>query len=125
MKYISKRQVIRLHEKMIASTGGATEIRSENMLDSALAQIQATFDGQELYETLEKKAAQLAYALIQNHAFVDGNKRIGLFVMLIFLELNGMKLSFTQEELIELGLETAKGNRTNLQIHDWILSHQH
>ena len=88
-------------------------------------QIDQTFDSNELYPEIEEKAARLAYGLISNHGFVDGNKRIGVYAMLVFLELNNVTLKFTQDELINLGLGTAKGELNYLDILDFIKSHQH
>ena len=78
----SRDKVLLLHQLMIAETGGANEVRDTGLLDSALENVYATFDGQDLYPTKEEKDARLGYSLISNHAFVDGNKRIGMYVML-------------------------------------------
>ena len=80
---------------MIEETGGSFGIRDENLLNSALNGIFQTFDGKDLYPTKEAKGAMLGYALISNHAFVDGNKRIGVYVMLTFLEVNGIRIKCT------------------------------
>jgi len=120
MKYLSIEWIKKLHIKMVDATGGSKGIRDEGLLDSAVSSIRATFDGYELYPKLEEKAARLAYALIRNHCFVDGNKRIGIYSMLVLLEINGVKLLFTQQELIELGLGVADGSVPYEQILEWV-----
>ena len=103
-------KVLLLQKLVIESSGGTAGLRDLNLLDSALEGAFQTFDGKELYPTKEEKGARLGYALISNHAFVDGNKRIGLLVMLSFLEINGIHLSYDDNELVELGLKTASGD---------------
>lgn len=121
---LTKNQVIRLHEKLIEKTGGSTGILNMNALSSSLVTPFQTFDGVELYPSLEEKAAKLAYFLISNHCFVDGNKRIGLYVMLVFLELNNYELDFTQQELIDLGLGIASGKLKEQAILKFIKRHK-
>ena len=82
----SKDKVLLLHKLLAEATGGSIGLRDEGLLESALDGIYATFGGKELYPTKEEKGARLGYTLISNHAFVDGNKRIGMYVMLTFLE---------------------------------------
>ena len=113
-----------LYKLMMEETGGSSGIRDEALLDSALNGIFQTFDGKELYPTKEEKGAMLGYSLISNHAFVDGNKRIGVYVMLTFLEVNGIRIECTDNELIELGLGVAAGNIKYEEILDWILIHE-
>ena len=113
-----------LYKLMVEATGGSFGIRDENPLDSALEGIFQTFDGKELYHTKEEKGAMLGYSLISNHAFVDGNKRIGVYVMLTFLEVNGIRIECTDDELIELGLGVAAGEISYEELLDWILNHE-
>lgn len=87
----SKAKVLLLHQLLIQETGGGSGVRDLGLLDSALENAFATFDGNDLYPSKEEKAASLGFSLISNHAFVDGNKRIGMYVMLTFLEVNGIK----------------------------------
>lgn len=94
------------------------------LLDSSANSIYATFDKTELYPTNISKAAQLCYSLIKNHAFKDGNKRIGIASMLAFLTLKNIKLLFTQEELIDLGLGVASGNLLFQDIFNWPEKHK-
>ena len=104
MKRLTKRQVLLLHEQLLQEFGGTPGVRDEGLLDSALAAPFQTFDGQSLYPSVQAKAAQLGFGLVGNHPFVDGNKRIGTHVMLVFLALNG----------IELFLHTAGTHRHHL-----------
>jgi len=92
MKRLSKEQVLLLHSQLIESFGGSSGVRDDNLLDSALETPFQTFDGEELYPTLQAKAARLGYGLIKNHCMIDGNKRIGAHAMLVFLELNGVEI---------------------------------
>ena len=93
----SRDKVLLLHHLMAEATGGSVGVRDQGLLDSALEGAFAGFGEQEFYPTKEKKGARLGYALISNHAFVDGNKRIGLYVMLSFLEMNGIRIRCTEQ----------------------------
>ena len=95
----SKEKILLLHQVMAEATGGDIGVRDEALLESSIETIYSTFDGVELYPTKEEKAAKLGYSLISNHAFVDGNKRIGMYIMLSFLELNGIKIDATNEDV--------------------------
>lgn len=95
------------------------------LLESALEQPFATFAGQELYPTLTDKAARLGFSLISNHPFVDGNKRIGVFAMLIFLQINGASLTCTNDDVIRLGLGVASGSMKYDAMLDWIQTFVH
>ena len=116
-------EIMELHEKLVAATGGSAELRDRGLLESAVNSADASFDDVEIYPTIEEKAARLAYSLISNHAFVDGNKRIGIFVMLMTLRLNSIRLVYTQPELIELGLQAASGIVKYEEILNWIKAH--
>ena len=105
----SKEKVLLLHQLIAQETGGSVGVRDEGLLESALESVFATFDGQELYPGKEEKGARLGYALISNHAFVDGNKRIGMYVMLTFLEVNGIRMEASNEEVAQVGLAVAAG----------------
>jgi death-on-curing protein len=117
----SREKVKLLHQLMAEATGGSVGLRDEGLLDSALESAFATFDGIELYPTKEEKAAKLAFSLVSNHAFVDGNKRIGVYVMLSFLELNGIRINATNDDVIRLGLGVADGSMKYEEIYSWIL----
>ena len=101
MIQFSKEKVLLLHKLLAEETGGSIGVRDEALLESALEAAFMTFGGQELYPTKEEKGARLGYTLISNHAFVDGNKRIGMYVMLTFLEVNGIRLECTNEEIVQ------------------------
>lgn len=120
----SQDKVLLLHQLIIAESGGSNEIRDIGLLDSALNNAFQTFDGNELYPTKEEKGAQIGFSLVSNHAFVDGNKRIGLLVMLSFLEINGIHLLYSDEELIELGLALADGTMKYDDLLAWINVHK-
>mgnify|MGYP003621720867 FL=1 len=123
MKKITKEQVLLLHQLLIKYTGGAGGVRDEGLLDSALATPFMSFDGVSLYPTIESKAARLAFGLVKNHPFIDGNKRIGILAMLSFLEANGIKIICTDEELIELGLGLAEGSADEKSMLAVIVEH--
>ena len=120
----SKEKVLLLHQILIEQTGGEDGVRDMGLLESALAACDATFDGKELFPSKEEKAARICTGLISNHAFVDGNKRIGLYVMLTFLEVNGIRLKVTDEELVETGLSLAKSKMKYEELLQWILQHK-
>ena len=120
----SRDKVSLLHQILSAETGGDPELRDINLLDSALESALQTCGGQELYPTKEEKAARIGYALISNHAFVDGNKRIGMYVLLTFLETNGIKIRPSNEEVVRVGLATAAGEMKYEDILAWILENE-
>ena len=99
MKKLSKDQVLMLHAELLRETGGAEGLRDEGLLDSALNAPFQSFGETDVFPSLQQKGARLGYGLICNHAFVDGNKRIGTHVMLVFLALNGIELEYTQEQI--------------------------
>lgn len=115
-----KEKVLLLHQMIAQETGGAVGVRDMGLLESALKNAYLTYDGEELYKTKEEKAARLGYSLISNHAFVDGNKRIGVYVMLTFLEVNGIRMNPTNEDVINLGLKVASGEMKYDEILDWV-----
>lgn len=121
MKQLTKKQIIMLHEMLIAESGGSPEIRDEGLLDSAINAPFQSFGGSELYPTLLEKTARLG--LIKNHPFVDGNKRIGTHTMLVFLELNHQELQYKDEELIELILGVAASKYDEKHLLLWLQQH--
>ena len=116
----SREKVLLLHQLIAAETGGDPNVRDLALLDSALNSAFQTFDGKELYPTKEEKAARIGYSLISNHAFVDGNKRIGMYVLLTFLEINGVGIDPTDEEIVRVGLGVADGSLTCDDLLRWI-----
>lgn len=123
MIVLSHSQVLILHEQLIRQYGGSHGLRDGGLLDSALQRPFQTFGGIDLYPSILEKAARLAYSLVTNHPFVDGNKRIGAHAMIMFLYLNGVDLSFTQKELIDLFLSLAAGNTDANELHRWLQAH--
>ena len=124
MKILTKRQVLLLHEQLVAETGGIQGLRDEGLLESALSAPFQTFGAQSPYPTVQQKAARLGYGLIMNHPFVDGNKRIGAHAMLTLLALNGIELAFTQTELVDVILDVAAGKTGYEELLAWVLNHQ-
>ncbi len=120
----SKEKVLLLHQLLAEATGGSVGVRDQGLLDSALEGAFAGFGDQEFYPTKEEKGARLGYALISNHAFVDGNKRIGLYVMLSFLEMNSIRIQCTDEELVHIGLSIADGKMGYEELYNWVLEHE-
>lgn len=115
-----KDKVIALHKLTAQKTGGDDGLRDSALLDSAIQSVYATFDGNELYPSIEEKAARLCFNLISNHAFVDGNKRIGVLVALIFLEVNGISIFTTNDDVVSLGLGVASGKMKYDDVLNWI-----
>ena len=120
----SQEKVLLLHKLITEETGGDPNIRDLALLDSALESAFQTFDGQELYPSKEEKGARIGYALISNHAFVDGNKRIGMYVLLTFLEVNGIRIYPSEEEVVRVGLEVASGKMEYAELLEWILENK-
>lgn len=120
----SKEKVLLLHQLIAEETGGSVGVRDEGLLESALETAFSSFDGQEFYPTKEEKGARLGYNLISNHAFVDGNKRIGVYVMLTFLEVNGIRLDCTNEDVVRIGLGVADGSMDYEALLAWVREHQ-
>ena len=110
MNIPTTKQVLLLHRMLTEQTGGDANLRDADLLDSAIRSPFQTFGGEELYPTLEEKAARLGFSLISNHAFVDGNKRIGVLLMLAFLRANGRTLCFSDEDIVQIGLGVADGS---------------
>lgn len=120
----SKDKVLLLHKLIAEETGGSIGIRDEGLLESALESAFSGFGGQEFYPTKEEKGARLGYTLISNHAFVDGNKRIGVYIMLTFLEVNGIRLECSDEELIHVGMSVADGSMGYEELLAWVKNHR-
>lgn len=112
-----------MHNALIKETGGMDGIRDENLLDSAVNAPFQTYGGEYLYKSLEAKAARLGYSIIKNHPFADGNKRIGMLAMMVFLELNGAGLTCTDQDIVETGLRIAAGEMDDKELLEWILRH--
>ena len=124
MKKLTKEQILMLHNELIRETGGSGGLRDEGLLDSALNAPFQGFGDADSFPSLQQKGARLGYGLICNHAFVDGNKRIGAHAMLLFLSLNGIELEYTQNELSDMILDVAAGNLHFEDMVKWIIKHQ-
>ncbi len=120
MTILSVEEIVCLHELLIQRYGGSASVRDRGLLESAVYSVSAAYDDTELYPTIEEKAARLAFGLISNHAFVDGNKRIGVMAMLATLELNDIPITSTSDELTKLGLGVAEGKLVYEDILKWI-----
>ena len=122
MRYLTLGEVVALHRRLIASTGGAGGIRDLGGLESALAQPRASYGGNDLYPGVLEKAAALGFSLVMNHPFVDGNKRIGHAAMETFLILNGYELDAPVDEQERVMLELAAGQLARDSFVDWVRS---
>lgn len=120
MQLLTLFQILELHQNLIAESGGASGIRDFGAFESALAQPEMTFGGQNLYPTLAEKAAALAYSLVMNHPFVDGNKRVAHAAMEIFLVLNGYEIDASVDEQEELFLNLASGKIKRQELVEWL-----
>lgn len=120
---ITKEQIFSLYEMLLQKTGGSSGMVNESLIDSATNNIWQTFDGVELYPTLEEKGARLGYSLVRNHSFADGNKRIGILAMLTLLSVNGIEISCTDTEIVETGLALASGLIDYEALLDWVRKH--
>ena len=109
MIYLNQNQVLKLHDKIINEFGGIHGIRNEASLQSALANPLQTFAGLDLYPNVFDKAVQLCFGIIKNHPFLDGNKRLGLHLMLILVHINGLKIDIAHDELIDIIFKVADG----------------
>lgn len=110
MKILTRDDIIQIHEMLANETGGSRGLKDEALLDSALQAPYQTYAGEDLYNGLVSKAAKLGHGIINNHPFVDGNKRVGVLTMLTFLEINGFRMKLTDNELIELTINLANGS---------------
>lgn len=124
MKHLSKRQILQLHAQLLAEIGGPDGLRDETLLESALDAPYAGVAGEEFYPTVEAKAARLAFGLVANHPFVDGNKPIGILAMLVLLDINGITLAVEGDDLIDLGLALAEGMIDAQAVLEWILERE-
>ncbi|HEV8588934.1 MAG TPA: type II toxin-antitoxin system death-on-curing family toxin [Pyrinomonadaceae bacterium] len=120
IRYLSLQEIIFLHAEIISRSGGVLGIRYRGGLESAAAQPQMSFDGKELYPTLADKAAALGHALIQNHPFLDGNKRIGQAAIEVFLVLNGYEVNASVDEQERIIFDVASGSISRLKLSDWL-----
>lgn len=123
MRYLALGEVVELHRRLLQATGGASGIRDPGALESAVAQPRATFDGVDLYPGLVEKAAALCFSLVQNHPFVDGNKRVAHAAMETLLLLNGTEIVASIDDQEQLMLGVAAGRIDQRELLDWLRRH--
>jgi death-on-curing protein len=123
MRYLALGEVVELHRRLLEATGGTSGIRDFGALESAIAQPKATFEGVDLYPRLVEKAAALGFSLVQGHAFVDGNKRVGHAAMETFLILNGSEIDAPVDDQERLILDLAAGRIGRSHLVDWLRQH--
>jgi death on curing protein len=123
--YLTAEQVLFVHYRLLDETGGEHGVRDLGLLESAIARPQATFDRQELYPDIFEKAATLMESLINNHPFVDGNKRTGIACAVLFLRQNGVSFSVKNAELEKYTLRVASSKLGQSEIVEWLKNHSH
>src|SRR5689334_15702127 len=123
MRYLSLQEVISLHSLLIAQSGGSSGLRDRGAVESAIAQPEASFGGNDLYPDLARKAAALGHSLIQNHPFVDGNKRVGHAAMEVFLLLNGHEINASVDDQEKIIIDVASGKISRIELGEWLLQH--
>ncbi len=123
MKYLSPHQVLFLHARLIEETGGSHGVRDIGLLLSALGRPKAMFEGKDLHPTIYQKAAALSDSIINNHPFVDGNKRTGIGAAVLILSLNGYVLTASNQELLDLTMEIAQKKTAIEMIANWFERH--
>lgn len=124
MIVLSKQQILLLHGQLISETGGSDGLRDVGLLESTINSPFQQFDNEDLYPTIQQKASRLCFGLVNNHPFIDENKRIGAHVMLVFLALNGIELEYTQDDLSSTILKLASNEISYQQLTKWIINHQ-
>lgn len=121
--YLTAEQVLFIHYRLVGETGGEHGVRDLGLLKSAIARPQATFDRQELYPDIFEKAAALMESLINNHPFVDGNKRTGIACAVLFLQQNGVSFSAKNADLEKFTLRVASSKVGRSDITEWLKKH--
>ena len=120
MDYVSLTEVLLLHARIVQLVGGAEGVRDFGLLESAVARPRATFSGTDLYPALWDRAAALMESLVQNHPFVDGNKRTGLVAIGVFLERNSYRLIANNDQVFEFTMSVARGDTRHQDIARWL-----
>lgn len=123
IRYLNLEQVLRLHFLVIQTSGGTQGIRDQGLLESAIAQPQMTFGGEDLHSSVIEKASALGFSLIMNHPFLDGNKRVGHAAMETFLILNGWEINANIDEQENFILGVAEGSINREQFTQWLKNH--
>lgn len=122
-RYLSVEQVLFIHARLIDETGGEHGVRDLGMLKAAVERPKSTFDGRELYPDIFSKAAALMESLVNNHAFIDGNKRTGITVVALFLLRNGLMITATNIQMVEFTLQVAQSQMDLRAIENWVRAH--
>jgi death on curing protein len=123
MRYLTVGEILEIYSRVIEQSGGGVGILDLGALESAVAQPRMTFNSEELYPTIVEKASALGFSLIQNHPFIDGNKRAGHAAMETFLLLNGYEISANVDEQTEIVLGVASGKINRDTFTEWLRNH--
>ncbi len=123
MRYLTVGEVLEIYSRVMKQSGGLVGILDLGALESAVAQPRMIFNDEELYPTTAEKASALGFSLIQNHPFVDGNKRTGHAAMETFLMLNGFEISASMDEQVEIVLGVSSGKIDRTTFTDWLHEH--
>lgn len=121
MIYLSKDQILLLHDKLIERYGGSYGVRDEGLLDSAVNAPFQSFDGNDFFPTVTDKAVRLCIGLVRNHPFIDGNKRIGALALLTTLDLNKYQFRISSAELSSVILDLAAGKINDEYLLQWVM----
>lgn len=116
--------ILLCHKLIVEEQGGEQGVLNYGALESVANGVYGTFDGKEFYKTKEEKAAYLCFGIVNNHSFVDGNKRVGVSLMLSFLNFSGIKIKTTNDDLIDLGISVASSKYGFNDIIQWITNHK-
>jgi len=122
MRYLTLEEVLELYHRIVELSGGSAGISNMGGLESAIAQPEMAFAGEELYHTIVEKASALGFSLIKNHPFIDGNKRIGHAAMEVFLILNGFEINAALDEQEQVILQVASGKLGRDEFIEWLRS---
>ena len=118
IEFLPKHIIIYFHQQIISLYGGTLGLRDEGLLDSALEQPRAMFDGSYLHDSLVKMAAAYGFHICNNHPFIDGNKRVALVAMDAFLQKNGFEISSSEKDIYEIMMNLASGTITKADLTD-------
>ena len=120
IEFLPKHIIIYFHQQIISLYGGTLGLRDEGLLDSALEQPRAMFDGSYLHDSLVKMAAAYGFHICNNHPCIDGNKRVALVAMDAFLQKNGFEISSSEKDIYEIMMNLASGIITKADLTDWL-----
>jgi death-on-curing protein len=123
MRYLTVQETLEIYRRVVQATGGFEGLRDLNALESAVSLPRATFDSKDLYPTLAEKAAALGFSIIQNHPFIDGNKRTGHAAMELFLLLNGSEIDASIDEQENVILQVASSKLKREEFAAWLAIH--